>query len=170
MEYLIVTAADKGGPYEDCIKEQRKIQGENFLGMIVPSRGSWAENTKIKPDAIRAGFQFCNVVLWVDADCYVDPPESLPPGDWDICTTKNIHPLHKIKISAGFILLRNTKRTVKFLKLWDLLNSKAKKDHPALIKALKMMRNEAQIDDMTEWIKGRHTINKFNPSRGMHAG
>jgi hypothetical protein len=170
MEYLIVTAADKGGPYEPCIMQQREEHGDNCLALLVPSRGSWHENTKIKPAAIREALEKSDVVLWIDADCYFNPPDKLPEGNWDVCIFDNIHPKHKLKISAAFLLFRNTYETKKFLQMWELLNKRAKKDHPALMKTIRAMQGRVRIQNKTSWIAGRHTLSKYFPERGVHHG
>ena len=170
MEYLIVSAADRGGPYEKCIREQRAEHGEKFHGILFKCRGGWHENTKCKPAAVREAFKLNDVVFWVDADCYIDPPESLPEGDWDICVADNFHPHHKLKISAAFILFRKTKGTERFLNVWELFNRKERKDHPAFIKTIKATKSSVKIKDMTSWVKGRQTINRFLPERGQHFG
>jgi hypothetical protein len=170
MDYLILSAATKGSIYEGCIYKQQKKYAEGYLGLIVPCRGNWYENTKIKPAAIREGFKQSDIVLWIDADCYVEPPEGLPEGNWDICITDNIRTDHKIRFSAGFILFRKTGSTMQLLKIWDLLNGQAKKDHPALKKALAMMKGKVTVGDMTDWIKGKQTVNYFLPQRGRVSG
>ncbi len=165
MDYLIVSAATKGSKYVACLHNKTYPR---YLPIIYPSRGAWGANTKIKPDAVRDAFRRSSVVLWVDADCDLDAPESAPEGDWDICTTNNAHPDHKLRVSAAFILFRNTDKTRAFLCLWDRLNKTEKKDHPAFIKALGA--SDAKVADMTDWLKGRHTINALAEWRGKHAG
>lgn len=168
MDYVIVSAATEGSRYVECLEAQRAHYPDHlFVGVILPDQGSWEENTKIKPVAIREAFDVCSVVLWVDADCLVEPPSELPPGDWDICTLYNVHPHHKLKTSAGFILLRDTANTRRFLDHWDRLNVSFKKDHPAMIRAL---RCNLKVADMSAWLGGRHTINAFAPERGVFAG
>ena len=169
--YLILSAATEGSRYVECLELQRAaFRSHKYLGLVVADRGSWEENTKIKPAAILKGFEKSDVVLWVDADCSVDPPAELPQGEWDVCFTKNIHPTHRIKTSAGFILLRNTPRTRQFLAEWDRLNITAKKDHPAMMQALKSMSGNLLVGDMTSWLKGRHCINAFAADRGVYDG
>lgn len=170
MEYLIVSAATKGSEYEKCIYEQRKKYQEGYMGLIVPCRGGWHENTKIKPDAIREGFKKSNVVLWIDADCYVNPPEGLPEGNWDICTVENIRLDHKIRFSAGFILFRKTEATQALLTLWDIENKKTNKDHPALKKAIAILKKHIKVGNMDSWLRGRQTVNYFLPHRGRVSG
>lgn len=171
MDYVILSAATRGSRYEQCIYKQRKLfKDHRYLGLIVESRGKWAENTKIKPEAVRRGFDECPVVLWIDSDCTIDPPDTAPAGDWDICTIRNIHPRHKIKISAGFIMFRDTQPTRNFLDAWDKHNKTAKKDHPAMIHALHDMRGLLHVSDMTPWLAGRHSINALAPERGVFAG
>ena len=171
MDYIIVSAATEDSRYVDCLKVQKSLYAHHgYLGVAVPDQGSWEENTKIKPHAIRLAFKVSPVVLWIDADCKVDPPEAIPEGNWDVCTLHNIHPHHKIKISAGFLLLRNTPATQQFLTLWDNLNCQYKKDHPAMVQALKLMRSSLTVVDMSGWLRGRHTINAFAPERGVFAG
>lgn len=164
--FLIVSAATAGSRYVECLDRQRAKHGaEVFLGLEVPDRGSWAENTKIKPAAILSALGRSKHVLWVDADCDVSPPSELPPGEWDICTTENIHPTHKNRISAAFILFKDTPATRQFLADWAVLNQTAKKDHPAFVSALRRASN-LRVGDMTAWLKGLHTINAFARDRG----
>ena len=166
MKPLIVTAATKGSRYEDCLKIQKETYGDGILTVEFP-RMSWEKGTKIKPEAIRKAFKKSDVVFWMDSDCWVDLPDELPEGDWDICTTENIHPKHFHRISAGFILLRNTKAVRNFLSEWDNINKRYNKDHPALIKALQRNQRYLKMSDMTEWLKGRHKINVLSPERGI---
>lgn len=169
MEYLIISAATEGSHYAQCLSLQRAKHGNKFKGFIVKDRGNWHENTKIKPEAIRRGFCFSPVVMWIDADCDVNPPEELPAGNWDIGTIYNVHPQHKIKTSAGFILLRDTKNTRGFLAEWDRYNRTESKDHPAMMKALYRTRSLI-VEDVSLWLKDRHSINKYMPERGVHEG
>jgi len=162
---IIVTAATKYSVYEACLEQQKAIYGDKIVTYTFP-RMSWERGTKIKPAAIRQAFRKSDVVLWMDSDCWVDLPDDLPEGDWDICTIENIHPKHFHKISAAFILFRNTKRTRKFLDDWDKLNKRYPKDHPALIKALERNYRYVNVGDMTEWLKGRHKVNVLLPDRG----
>lgn len=168
--YLILSAATEGSRYVECLDRQREQHGDRFLGLVLPDRGSWGENTKIKPDAVRQAFAITDCVLWVDADCYVDPPEELPPGDWDIAFTYNVHPRHKIKTSAGFILFRHTHSTLLFLHTWDANNRRKDKDHPAMMQTVQQMRNRARFLDMTDWLRGRHAINTYARERGEVRG
>ena len=166
MDYLIISAATEGSRYVDCIDRQRELYGDDYLGLIVPDRGSWAENTKIKPDAIREALKVRDCVLWLDADCVIDAPEMRPTGNWDMATTYNFHPDHRIKVSAGFLMFRRTSKVRRFLGLWDRINNHVDKDHPALTRALNRSRN-MEIFDMTAWLKGRHQINGLAPERGV---
>ena len=168
MEYLIISAATEGSRYVECMDRQREIHGERFVGFVMPDRGSWAENTKLKPDAFRLGFALHPVCLWIDADCSVNPPELLLEGNWDIAFTQNIHPKHRNRTSAGFILARNTRGTDRFLRRWDVENTRHKKDHPALTRIIVNGGHGARIGDMTAWLAGRHTINDLMPDRGAY--
>jgi len=173
LNYLIISAATVGSAYVNCLEKQRAYfqdLGLNYMGFVLDDRGSWNENTKLKPEAIRKAFKHCQIVLWVDSDCSVNTPPEVFEGEWDIATTNNIHPLHKCRISAGFILFRKTEKTLKFLELWDELNKKHKKDHPALIQALNHSKSWLNVGDMSAWLKGKHTINKFLRGRGMYEG
>jgi hypothetical protein len=167
MEYLICSAATEGSRYVECIERQRIIFGHRYLGLILPDRGSWEENTKLKPEAIREAFKHSDVVLWIDSDCLIDPPDSAPDGNWDVCTMYNFHPGHKIKVSAGFIMFRNNARTRRFLARWDVENMRVKKDHPGFTRALNRMPDGLIVSDMTDWLKGRHQINALAPERGV---
>lgn len=162
---IICTAATRNSPYEACLEKQKEIYGNKIFTMLFP-RMSWEKGTKIKPEAIRQAFRRDDVVLWMDSDCWVDLPDEIPEGKWDIAITENIHPTHFHKISSAFILLRNTKRTRKFLVDWDNLNKRYNKDHPALIKALERNKKWLAIHDMTDWLRGRHKINVLLPDRG----
>jgi hypothetical protein len=167
VEYLIISASTEGSRYVECLDRQREIHGDRFAGFVMPDRGSWAENTKLKPDAFRLGFALHQVCLWVDADCAVNPPDDLPPGEWDVAVTQNIHPNHKCRISAGFILIRNSDRSQRFLDLWERENQQHKKDHPALMRVLRRNSTGFKVLDMTKWLKNRHTINAYATERGV---
>lgn len=167
MDYLICSAATEGSRYVECIERQRVIFGHRYLGLILPDRGSWAENTKIKTDAIREAFKHHDRVLWIDSDCIIDPPDDAPEGNWDVCTMYNFHPAHKIKVSAGFIMFRNNVRTRRFLSRWDVENARVDKDHPGFTRAIKRSQGGVIFGDMTEWLKGRHQINALAPERGV---
>ena len=168
--WLITTAATTRSRYVSCLRRQRLMHGDRIFCQEVPDRGSWEANTKIKPDAIREAFKLADVVLWVDADCTVHPTAALPDGDWDICVMDNIHPKHKCRVSAGFILFRNTPATMAFLARWDENNQRHSKDHPAMMQTLGEMCHKMKIGDMTEWLRGRHAINALAPSRGVVRG
>lgn len=173
MDYLICSAATEGSSYVDCLIKQRDIFEKKqmlYFGQVLKDRGSWSENTKIKPEAIRKAFKISDVVLWIDSDCLIDTPKEVFKGNWDIATTENIHPKHKCRISAGFILFRNTHSTKRFLDQWDRLNKRHKKDHPALMESLKLCSPWLKIGDMSEWIKNKHTINELKQERGKYEG
>jgi len=166
--YLIVSAATKGSRYEALLEKQSKLYKEfNYLGMVMQDRGSWAENTKIKIDAILAAFEYCPNVLWIDADCELEPPNNLPDGEFDVGWIKNKHPHHKCKISAGYIYFRDTERTREFLALWSHFNCLHKKDHPALMDTFKMSDGWLVKKDLTDWL-GVQKINTLLPRRGAH--
>lgn len=174
-EFLVISGATEGSRYVRCLRQQGTwfaSRGLRYRGYVVPSRGSWGENTKIKPEVVRLGFQECPVVFWVDADCTIDPPSPFPPpGEWDVATTANCHPLHKCKISAGFLMFRRTDQCLRFLDIWEWNNTKVRKDHPAMMVALReFAATGGKVHDMTEWLRGRHTINRFAPGRGMVDG
>lgn len=164
MTYLIVSAATEGSRYVDCLQEQRQMFGARYLGLVVPDRGDWASNTKIKPDAIREGFNHARMVMWVDADCLFAPPDEPPPGNYDIWTAKNICTDHRNRISAAFIMFRNNVRTKAFLRHWERANNRHSKDHPALTRTIQQLRNRVSIGDMTDWL-GYHEINTLAPER-----
>jgi hypothetical protein len=175
MNYLITSAATKNSEYVDYLQKQRdyfESKGALYYGMVLEDRGEWRENTKIKPEAILNAFKInlFSMVLWIDSDCIIDPPEEAPLGDWDIGTLKNIHPKHKCKISAGFILFKNTPNTIKFLEKWEQLNKKHVKDHPALMEALGASQSWLKTVDISNWLEGRHTINALAVHRGAHNG
>lgn len=168
MQYLVVSAATAGSRYVACLDKQSARLGDRFHGVRLPEVKSWADGTKIKPTAIRQAFKLSPVVLWVDADCAVNPPADIPVGAWDIGTTYNFHPTHKLKISAGFILFRDTPATRRFLDDWDVCNQRHKKDHPAMMQALKQCR-VIKVADITGWLRGRCIINDLAQDRGRHA-
>lgn len=167
-DYIVCCAATAGSPYVAFEQVQRERLGERLFWLTVPDRGSWAENTKIKPAAIRAAFEVCPVVLWMDADCTIIPPETIPEGDWHIGTIHNEHQGHNIRVSAGFILFRDCQETRAFLDDWDKRNALAEKDHPALKYAIKHKPETLRIADVTYWLAGRHTINALTPERGAY--
>ena len=167
-DYIITSYATEGSRYVECVFKQRRLYGKKYIGHIFKSAGRWAENTKLKPAAIRSAFGSSNIVLWLDSDCEIDPPSSAPDGCWDIGIIDNCHPLHKLRVSAGFILFRNTEKTQAFLDEWDRLNGLHKKDHPAFVEAL--MTTDAKVENVTEWLKGRHKINSLAKERGEYAG
>jgi hypothetical protein len=129
-------------------------------------RGSWGENTKLKVDAVLNAFNYCPNVLWIDSDCEITPPDNVPPGDFDLGFVDNLHPTHKIKISAGFIFFRDTKNTRDFLNLWHHYNKNEPKDHPALLKAIRRAKF-LKIENVTKWL-GPHKINSLAKDRGEH--
>ena len=162
---LIVTAATEGSPYEACLEIQREIHGDNIHTVLFSER-SWAEGTKIKPKAIMEALQIRDTVLWIDADCTVDLPDTEPP-EGEVLTTENIHPHHINRISAAFILFRRHKSTENFLRSWAIANHRHRKDHAALMQTIRRMEVQVRIRDMTEWLRGRHTINSLLPERGV---
>lgn len=169
MEYLIISYATAGSAYEQCIQRQHEQHGKRFRGFVFHDQGSWAKNTKLKVKAIREGLKQADCVLWIDADCTVDPPGDLPAGDWDIGIVDNIHPTHKNRISAGFILFRNTPATHRMLDHWEMRQQYTATDHGALTMALKESRR-ATIINISDWLEGRHSINELLPERGAYVG
>lgn len=168
MQYIVVSAATAGSRYVACLDKQSARLGDRFYGVQLPPAQSWEEGTKVKPTAVREAFKVSPVVLWVDADCTLSPPDTLPVGNWDIGTTYNYHPTHKLKISAGFILLRDTANTRRFLDVWDVLNGRHCKDHPALVQAIRQCKSRLKVADITGWLRGRCIINDLSPDRGRH--
>lgn len=167
-DYIVCCAATEGSIYAGFESIQRERLGNMLFWVSLPDRGSWAENTKIKPDAIRAAFKVCPVVLWMDADCTISPPDDIPAGDWHIGTIHNDHQGHNIKISAGFILFRDCHETRSFLDDWQARSVMAEKDHPALKHAIRHKPESLRIADVTHWLAGRHTINTLSPERGTY--
>jgi len=163
---LIVTAATANSPYEKCLEKQKAIYGDGIVTFLFPET-TWAEGTKIKPNAIMQALQITDTVLWIDADCAVQLPEEDPPAG-DVLTTENIHPNHINRISAAFILFRKHAKTEQFLRSWAMANRRHKKDHSALMQTIRRMDNLTRIRDMTEWLKNRHQINVLLPERGVY--
>ena len=168
MSYVIVSAATKDSRYVECLEEQRRRHGSRFVGLVVRDRGSWGENTKIKPEALRTVFaQGAEVALWVDADCEVEAPYYLPEGSWDVGVIDNIHPAHVNRISAGFILFRNTGATDRFLRVWEQNMRHTKTDHSPLMRAIsKSPVIGVEVKNVTDWLRGKHAINVYAPERG----
>lgn len=162
MSYHIVTAATAGSPYAPLLALHD--YAETYL---VPDRGSWEENTKIKPGIIRAALTQHDCVMWIDADCRFDPPPARPEGNWDVAICQNPCPSHAIRFSAAHFLVRNTKRGRLFLTHWEKINRARKKDHPAMRDALRS--SCPMIYDATGWAAGRFTVNAYLPERGVHA-
>lgn len=157
MDYLIVSAATKGSEYVGCLQRLKASTKKRVMTLQFRDRGSWAENTKIKVDALRMALDVFPVVLWVDADCLLDFPEHLPPGDWDVCVAENCHPRHKVRISAAYLLVRNTLGGQRFLDAWEQANKRHKKDHPALRDVIESASG-FRVGDMTDWIRGRQPL------------
>jgi hypothetical protein len=164
MDYLIVSAATEGSRYVACLDIQRQRHGSDFLGLVVPDRGSWAENTKIKPDAILAAFEKCPNVLWIDSDCEVAAPEKFSTANFDVGIIDNIVTSHKCRMSAAFILFRDTPKTRLFLERWKENNGKYSKDHPAF-KATIQQSDDVRVENVTPWLRGRHKVNVYAPDR-----
>jgi hypothetical protein len=165
----IVTAATLGSPYIACLTLHERAYGDGITAYIYPET-TWGEGTKIKPRAILSALNDHPIVMWVDADCSVDLPVEPPTGDWDVCTTDNAHPDHKIRTSAAFLLFRRGLGAEMFLKRWAKNNANFSKDHSALTLTIKQMRHRVRFGDMTEWLRGRHTINAYMPERGVIQG
>lgn len=169
-DYKIVSYATEGSIYEGCIERQRKMYGGRYIGMVYPDQGSWAANTKLKPWAIREALEDADTVLWLDADCIIDAPHNAPSGSWDVGVIENRHPGHVNKISAGFILFRNSRESRLFLDYWDTHAKHTQVDHTALTMTIRRMANKVKIANVTKWLDGRHTINALLPERGVYAG
>jgi hypothetical protein len=165
----IVTAATLGSPYMMCLPLHKQAHGEGVSAYTYPET-TWGEGTKIKPRAIMDALKTHPLAMWVDADCSVDLPAAPPDGAWDVCLTENAHPEHNNRISAAFILFRRGLGAEMFLKRWDKNNVNFGKDHNALTLTIKQMRHRVRFGDMTEWLKGRHTINAYMPERGVVHG
>lgn len=169
-DYKIVSYATEGSIYETCIAQQSALYGSRYIGLAYPDQGSWAANTKLKPWAIREALGDCDTVLWIDADCIIDAPHNAPAGAWDVGVIENRHPLHKNRISSGFILFRNTRESRAFLDHWDACAQHTRVDHTALTTTIKRMQGKVKIANVTKWLDGRHTINALLPERGEYAG
>lgn len=164
-EYLIVSAATEGSRYVLCLDRQREIHGDKFYGIVVPDRGKWAENTKIKPDAVLAAFEKSPCVMWLDSDCTINAPAEFPPGEFDIGIIDNIVASHRCRMSAAFILFRDTPMTRLFLNKWKENNQRFSKDHPALKHTIDELRETVKVADVSYWLKGRHSVNDLAPER-----
>lgn len=164
---IICTAATRNSPYESLLKHHRDYYGDKVITMLLPEM-DWNEGTKIKPMSVIEAFKHDSIVLWMDADCQVNLPDEPPEGAWDICVFDNIHPNHINRISAAFILFRDTLMTRRFLVRWDRNNKHVRKDHPALTRTIREMQNTVKIQNKTDWLKNRHTINALLPERGLY--
>jgi hypothetical protein len=168
--YLICSAATEGSIYVDCLEQQKKhFKGFNYKSFVLPDRGSWEENTKLKPQAIRKAFEHADNVLWVDSDCLLDPPDNKPEVV-DVGIFDNIHPEHKCRVSASYIFFRNTKNTQDFLSKWERYNKYYSKDHPAFMKVLKRADRCWKIKNITPWLEGRQHFNVLAKARGHYEG
>ena len=165
MEYLIVSAATEGSRYVSCLDRQAARYGDMFHGSIVKDQGSWEDNTKIKPDVILAGLDRADNVLWIDSDCTIDPPDAFPSDQFDVGIIDNIVATHKCRMSAAFLLFRNTDGARRFLHRWKENNKQFKKDHPALKHTISELDGDVWIANVTPWLAGRHRINDLAPER-----
>ena len=169
MEYLIASFATAGSRYVECIERQAAMWGERYHGFIFDDAGSWGDNCKLKPRAIRKALDRCHRVLWVDSDCTIDPPELWPDRQFDVGYIDNIHPHHHNRISAGFILFEQTSGTERFLDRWQVNQMRYNTDHGALVEAIKK-RGRTRCENVSYWLSGRHCINTLAPERGAYAG
>lgn len=169
LDYVIVSAATRGSEYEPLLEKQAAIYGSgNFVGEVVDDRGSWAENTKIKPAVLRNVLGEFRQAVWIDADCVIDPPEQFPQKRFDVGYIQNVHPRHSCRISGGFILFRSTPGAFKFLDEWERECEHHRKDHSALVKTIASFRHDCA--DVSPWLRGRHQINALLPRRGVFHG
>lgn len=163
---IICTAATKRSIYEPLLDVQRQRYGDRIITYLMPET-SWGEGTKIKPQAIRQALNSHDHVLWMDADCTIDLPNDPPEGDYDVCIFDNIHPHHINRISAAFIMFRQTVGAFRFLRDWEINNRFVKKDHPALTTTINQSKDIA-IVNRTDWILGRQCLNALRPERGLY--
>lgn len=163
-DYAIVSGATRGSVYERCMEMHGSL-GDRFTGYLRPEM-SWGEGTKIKPDIVLEAFANHPVVMWIDADCDLNPPSGLPDGDWDIAVTRDRPKFYKNPTSVAFILFRDTGATRRFLALWKYENRHAEKDHPAFTRAMHTASRELglKVGDMTQWLRGHARWNTLRES------
>jgi hypothetical protein len=172
--YQIVSFATIGSEYVECCHKQARLFKHGYTAYLLPSSGNWERNTKLKPNVIRAALTKHRYVLWVDADCEIDPPDDLPATQFDVGVIDNVHPQHEARTSAGFILFKRTAPTYSFIRNWMQRCNYSKRDHSAFMYALSL--NQARIENITQWLKGKHAINNLlpesvcRPNRGVHYG
>jgi len=164
MKILQITAATKNSCYEHCMQFHPDIK------VLRPEIDDWATGTKIKPGVILEHLHMADALLWVDADCSVELPETAPNMDFDIGVFDNIITRHKNKISAAFILFRNNENARHFLKKWQQNNLKRRLDHPALIATINQTQETCKIVNLSDWLKGRCIVNAHLPNRTQAAG
>lgn len=170
-DYLIASYATKGSRYVESLNKQSALFGYRHRGYIFDDQGSWAANTKMKWHAIKRAFNSgADRVVWVDSDCSINPPDSWPDVEFDVGIIDNVHPDHKNRISAGFILFRNTDKCDLFLQEWDKNCRSSTTDHNALTKTIVENVHSAKIENVSWWLEGRHTINALLPDRGEFEG
>lgn len=164
MNIQTITAATQGSQYVACLPHHKGI------AVIIPEAKNWHEGTKIKPQVILNHLEQADALLWIDADCAVDLPSEPPEGLWDVGIFDNIVPTHKNRISAAFILFRNSQGAQYFLRRWKHNNSLAAKDHPALTKTINQCKNTVRIQNLSQWLKGRCVVNAYLGHRGRIEG
>jgi hypothetical protein len=174
LPYQIVSFATAGSEYVDCCYQQAELYKHSYTAYILPSMGDWEKNTKLKPRVIRHALMLHQYVLWVDADCEIEPPDNLPDTQFDLGVIDNIHPEHAARISAGFILFNRTANTKMFMQCWLSRCNYSKRDHAAFMYAIGL--NHAKIANITPWLEGKHAINNLlpestvRPNRGVYYG
>jgi len=173
--YQIVTFATEGSEYVDCCYRQAELFQHSYTAYLMKSRGAWDKNTKLKPELLSVITQRAEWTLWVDADCWLDPPDHLPDGNFDVGIIDNIHPEHKARISACFILFHRTRGTVRLIRDWLRRCNYSSRDHAALLYALSL--KQADVENITPWLEGRHSYNSllpesdgWRPNRGVYFG
>jgi len=173
--YLIVSFATEGSEYVACCEKQAELFQHGYRAYLLPSKGAWDKNTKLKPQVIYTALRSAEWVLWIDADCTINPPDNLPSGTFDIGVIDNIHPEHAAAISAGFILFRRSRQTFDFMRAWLRRCQYSRRDHGAFLYALS--KKLAKVENITPWLEGRHAINNllpesadWRPNRGVHYG
>ena len=164
MNIVEITAATKDSEYEQC------LQYHTGIAVLLPPAQTWKLGTKIKPQVILKHLHQADALLWVDADCKVDIPDIPPDDDFDVGIFDNIVDCHKNKISAAFILFRNTTKARVFLKRWQLNNKLHHKYHPALTQTIEQMQSTVRIKNISDWLKNRCIFNAYLPERGIIEG
>lgn len=172
--YQIISFATEGSEYVECCYQQAELFGHSYSAYLLENTGSWESNTRLKPKVIKHALNMFKSVLWVDADCELDPPDQLPNKQFDIGVIDNINTNHSARISAATILFNRTALTTLFIRQWLARCNYSKRDHPAFMYALSL--NQAKIANITPWLEGRHTYNSllpvsnWRPNRGVFYG